>query len=150
MKAIVLLCLLSSLNAFGGIGETAAVCVERYGEPKVVKAEEQKAIFVQGDIIIIVHFHKGICDYMVMGYVPDQATGTQKELTDDEQGQLRNANSGGRKWKADKKQVSPGIQMWVTEDGQVLADYSPKTKSLHLYSDDAFLRSFDILTGLPK
>ncbi len=147
-----MLLLAVSSHVFGGIGETAAVCGERYGEPKVVKPEEQRVVFLQGSVAIIVHFNKGVCDYMAIGYVPDQGSGVQRELTDDEQSKLMNANGGGKKWKADKKQVVPGLFAWVTEDNEVLAHYSPKTKSLHLYTLEAFVRMnpIDILTGLPK
>ncbi len=112
-KIILIIFIITILNASARIGETRAQCDKRYGD--VIGEKDGAIVYQTKEILIIVRFHNKICQVIVYQQFQNRNT---KDLADDQIELLLKVNAGKRIFS------SNGIKSWVTSDKYLAAKYN--------------------------
>jgi hypothetical protein len=133
LAAITAVALTTSSTLFARIGETEQECAARYGEPTKT-LPNNSLLYEKSDLNIFIIFFNGKADAIAYGKI---AKGQQ--LSENEIELLLKSNSGGVPWQ--ERAVISMNRNWVTENGELLANYNTVAHLLMVATKDYFTRT---------
>lgn len=123
---------------YARIGETEKQCEERYGKPEETDRDGSRKIYRKSDMVVLAHFHEGICDYIMFSKVERDEP---KELSENERDLLLKANGAGNGWK--KVGRSGGTTVFETTGGEFRAQHDLVSQSLTIFTRESAKRKQD-------